>query len=296
MSSASEVTEVGVPPAGLEPTGAELEEVFRLKHGAPESYGWMPRAWLRYRYFNPDDVYEALVARLVTPGCAWLDVGCGREVFPTNRPLARILADRCGVLVGVDPDANLEENPFVHRRFRGPIDQFAWDHPFDVVTLRMVAEHVTAPEAAVAALARLTRPGGRVVVYTVNQWSPAAIAARVVPFRLHHPIKRVLWRSEERDTFPVAYRMNTRRRLARLFEAQGFREVHFAHLDDCRSLARFRPLHLLELRLWRLLKAAGRRHPENCLLGVYQRGAGAAGDAGPRPGSSGQDGFQERQS
>src|SRR5205823_1700311 len=99
------------------------------------------------------------------------------------------------------PDANLEENPFVHRRVRGTIDRLAWDHPFDVVTLRMVAEHITEPAAAVAALARLTRPGGKVVVYTVARWSPAALAARVIPFGLHHAIKRVLWRTEERDTF-----------------------------------------------------------------------------------------------
>jgi SAM-dependent methyltransferase len=267
-------TEVGVPPAGLEPTGAELDEVFRLKHGAPETYGWMPRAWVRFRYFNPDDVYEALVARLVTAGCSWMDVGCGRAVFPTNGPLAGLLAGRCGLLVGVDPDATIEENPFVHRRFRGTIDRFGGHDAFDVVTLRMVAEHITEPAAAVASLARLTRPGGRVVVYTVNRRSPAAIAARVVPFRLHHAIKRVLWGTEERDTFPVAYRMNTRRGLARLFGAHGFREIHFAHLADCRVFGRFRRLHLLELRLWRRLEAAGLRYPETCLLGVYQREGG----------------------
>jgi SAM-dependent methyltransferase len=283
MNSAAEVA---VPPAGLGPTEAELDEVFRLKHGAPESYGWMPRAWRRFHYFNPDDVYETLVAKLVTAGCAWMDVGCGRGVFPNNRPLARLLADRCGVLVGVDPDPNLDENPFVHRRVRGTIDRMAWDHPFDVVTLRMVAEHITEPESAVAALARLTRPGGRVVVYTVNRWSPAAIAARVVPFGLHHGIKRFLWGTEERDTFPVAYRMNTRRRLARLFGARGFREVHFAYLDDCRSFGHFRRLHHLELRLWTLLKAVGLRYPETCLLGVYQRQDGGIA-AGPPGGPDG---------
>jgi hypothetical protein len=65
--------------------------------------------------------------------------------------------------------------------------------------------------------------------------------------------------------------MNTRRQLARLFSAAGFREAHFAYLDDCRLLARFRFLNLCELAAWRLWKTLGLKYPENCLLGVYER-------------------------
>ena len=35
-------------------------------------------------YYTPDDVYEALVAGLVCTGISWLDVGCGRELFPSK--------------------------------------------------------------------------------------------------------------------------------------------------------------------------------------------------------------------
>ena len=111
------------------PTRADLERVCLLKYGAPEAHGWGPRMRLRRGYFTPDEVYEALVLGLIRPGCAWADVGCGRDVFPDNRPLARLLADRCGVLVGIDPDDNLDENPFVHRRFKGPIDRFPDEAP-----------------------------------------------------------------------------------------------------------------------------------------------------------------------
>jgi hypothetical protein len=123
----------------------------------------------------------------------------------------------------------------------------------------------------VAALARLVRRGGKVVIYTVNQWTPIAVASWLVPFGLHHPVKRLLWRTEERDTFPVTYRMNTRRRLASLFKTQGFRETTFTYLDDCRTFHRFRSLHRLELRTWRFLQRFRLRYPETCLLGVYER-------------------------
>lgn len=253
------------------PTRIELDEVARLKYGELSTTGWGPRLRWRFAYFTPDEFYEALVARLVRADVSWLDVGCGRDLFPHNRPLAGILASRCRLLVGVDTDATLEENEFVHERVKAAIEDYQTDRTYDLVTLRMVAEHIPSPESALQSLARLTRSGSKVVVYTVNQWAPAAGAARVVPFRWHHAIKRVLWGTEEKDTFPVVYRMNTRRRLARLFAAHGFRECAFQYLDDCRAFGRWRITHWLELTLRQLFRGVGLAYPENCLLGVYER-------------------------
>jgi SAM-dependent methyltransferase len=250
---------------------SHLTEIFRMKYGDPAAAGPSPRRRFRVGYFTPDDVYECLVAQLVTERTAWLDVGGGRDVFPSNPGLAQILADRCAVLVGVDPSENLNENPFVHERAVTAIEDFESERTYDLATLRMVAEHITAPEAAVASLARLVRPGGKVVVYTVNRWSPVSVLAWLIPFHLHHPLKRVFWNTEERDTFPVAYRMNTRKDLAQLFRRGGFRECHFAYLDDCRTFYRFPLLNGMELSVWRLLKGMGLNYPENCLLGVYER-------------------------
>jgi SAM-dependent methyltransferase len=223
-------------------------------------------------YFTPDDHYEALLNRLVTPETRWLEVGCGRDIFPQNYRLARELSQRCRLLVGVDPDDTLEENVFLHHKEKVAIEDFAPAERFDLVSLRMVAEHIADPALAVASLARLTAPGGRVVVYTVDRWSPVAIAATLVPFRYHHAAKHVLWRTEEKDTFPVVYKMNTRKDLQKWFGNRQFRESSFVRLDDCRTFARFRPLHLGELAARGLLRAVrGLSYPESCLLGVYER-------------------------
>jgi SAM-dependent methyltransferase len=249
----------------------ELDAAFHTKYGDPETVGWAPRRRHRHRYATPDDVYEAVVARLLRDGDAWADVGCGREVFPSHPALARALAARCRLLVGIDPDETILENAIVHERIRSTLEGYRSDRPFDLITMRMVAEHIDDPAAAVASLARLTAPGSKVVVYTVNRWSPVALATRAIPFRLHHPIKRALWKTEERDTFPVAYRMNTRRSLAKVFRQGGFEECSFAYLDDCRTFGRFRIPNLIELTLWRVLRSLRIRYPENCLLGIYER-------------------------
>jgi SAM-dependent methyltransferase len=252
-------------------TDVDLKEVFGMRYGDVNGVGWGPSVRKRFNYFTPDEYYEAVVNKLVTVNCEWLDVGCGRYVFPNNINLARILSDRCALLVGVDPDETIDENTFVHRRHKTSIENFRSDRTFDVVTLRMVAEHFVDPEQVVKSLSQLTKPGGRVVVYTINRWSAVSIITWLTPFQLHHPIKSLLWGSEEKDTFPVTYRMNTRRALVRLFHRSGFREQYFTYLDDCRSLSRFRATHFCELYSWRALRALGCTYPENCLLGIYER-------------------------
>ncbi|HWG41263.1 MAG TPA: class I SAM-dependent methyltransferase [Gemmataceae bacterium] len=249
----------------------DLQELFLLKYSRPNGMGWGPRLRRRFNYYTPDDYYEAMVSKLVQAGCAWADLGCGREIFPDNRTSAQILADRCDILVGVDPDITLEENNLVHQRVRSSIEDFQTDQTFSLVTLRMVAEHIADPDRTLQALSRITRPGGKVVVFTVNQWTPLALLARFIPFRFHHAIKKFIWKTEEKDTFPVAYRMNSRKQLAKLFLKYDFKERYFAYLDDCRTSFRFRLGQLAELSLWRTLKLVGLRYPENCLLGVYER-------------------------
>jgi SAM-dependent methyltransferase len=252
-------------------TEEELRQVLTFKYGDVARAGWGVRLRARANYYTPDDWYEAVVMRLALASRRWADIGCGRDIFPHNRGLAQHLAERCERVVGVDCDDTLDENTFVHERVKCRIEDFRAEEPFDLVTLRMVAEHIAAPEAAVEALARLTRPGGLVVVYTINRWSPVSLLAWLVPFRFHHAIKRHLWKTEEKDTFPVVYRMNTRATLDRLFRAGGFRESYFAYLDDLRTFSRFSLPHRAELLAWRGLRAVGLRYPENCLLGVYVR-------------------------
>ena len=126
-------------PDPVLPTRERLERVFRLKYGEPDELNWGPRMRLQRGHFTPDDVYEALVDSLVGDDTVWLDVGCGRDLFPSNRRLAQALADRCRRLIGVDPDETLDDNPFVHEAVRGFLGDYGGP-PVDLITLRMVAE------------------------------------------------------------------------------------------------------------------------------------------------------------
>lgn len=207
----------------------------------------------------------------MTEDSRWLDVGCGRDLFPNNQALARMLADRCAGLVGIDPAPTLAENPFVDERLAMPVDQYRGEDEFDLVTMRMVAEHVVDPPEFLGRVAAALKPGGLAVVYTVNRFSPVPLLTSLVPVRLRHPVKRWLWGTDRRDTFPTAFRMNSRGRLRDLAADAGLQEVAFSRLDDCRTTGRVRLLQELELLVLRLLRAVSLPYPEQCLLGVYRR-------------------------
>ena len=249
----------------------DLPALAALKYGDLAAGGWAPRLRHRFGYYTPDDWYEACVWALVTPETDWLDVGCGRALFPSNWPAARVLAARSKSLTGLDPSDNIDENPLVQHRAKCMLEEFETDRRFDLITLRMVAEHIAKPESAVAALAGLLKPGGRVVIYTVNKWSPVSLVSAATPMSVHHAVKSVLWGGEEKDTFPTEYRMNTRATLRGLFGAAGFSEEHFTYLSDTRSSGGYRWANAIELSLWRVCDAVGVPYPENCLLGIYLR-------------------------
>lgn len=255
------------------PNHPELVETFRQKYGEDKDLGWSPALRRKFDYFNPDDVYEALLRKVVTDQTRWLDVGCGRNIFPSNPRLSKELAERAKLLVGVDPDETLNDNPYVHEKVLGTMEDFDDTRKFDLVTMRMVAEHVAQPEQLMRSLARVTDAGGLVFVYTVYKYSPIPIVTNLVPFRLHNPAKKVLWGTEPADTFPTCFRMNTRKALHTLFSSNGFSERLFLKLDDCRTFSGFKSLAYTELTVRKGLKSLGLGYPEYCLLGVYGKDA-----------------------
>lgn len=253
----------------FELTNDDLVGFYGIKYSRAPTLGWGPRQRLAAGYFSPDDHYEALVGKLLAPGSEWCDVGCGRNMFPDYPELAEQCAARCSYVYGIDPDDNVRENRFIHGYFQGLVEDCPTEHKFDLITLRMVAEHITDPQRALSAVARMLKPSGRVVIYTPYKWSPMSIVASMTPFTLHNPLKQVLWPGiQSRDTFPTQYKLNTLDDLRQHADAAGLSLAHYVRLDDCRITAAYRRLNRVELRLRNALRALGIPHPEACVLAV----------------------------
>ena len=249
----------------------DLYNVFLLKYGSHEKTGWGPRQRLQYGYYQPADYYESLITKLVAHNTFWLDVGGGGNLFPHNIKSSDFLSKKAAFIVGVDPSDNIKSNPFIDDYSQCFIEEYQSKKKFDLVTLRMVAEHIEYPEKVIAALYKLLKKDGVVVIFTVNRWSPATIISRLLPFKLHYPIKKFFFRGEEKDTFPTVYKMNTRKQLKNLFEKSGFKKELFSYIDDCCTFNRFKLLNNIELIFWKIIKFLGVPYPENCILAVYRK-------------------------
>jgi SAM-dependent methyltransferase len=175
---------------------------------------------LRQRFYSDDKhpyrILEHRLETLVSPEAVLLDAGCGRGAELLARYAGRVRR-RIGVdLVDFrDVPAGIE----THRAdlARMPLES----NSVDVIVSRSVFEHLVDPAAVYAEMARVLRPGGAVIFLTANMWDYGTLVAKLIPNRFHASIVKAVEGRAEEDTFPTAYRSNTRAAVLRLARGAG---------------------------------------------------------------------------
>ncbi|HQD15885.1 MAG TPA: class I SAM-dependent methyltransferase [Ottowia sp.] len=187
---------------------------------------------LRERFYRDADhpyrQFEARVESLIGPGThVLLDAGCGRTV-----PVLRKFLGKVDHLIGVElvPFTDVPPGIETHNADLGALP--LPDASVDLVISRSVFEHLTDPQAVYREMARVLRPGGRLVFLTANLWDYGTQVARLVPNRLHGKVVKVVEGRAEEDTFPTAYKTNTRGDVERLAAACGMRVTAFDYLSQ----------------------------------------------------------------
>lgn len=172
------------------------------------------------------------VTSLLLPEMTVLDFGAGRGAFlDDDVPYRRNLANfhgRVGRVIGVDIDDAVVDNPsldMAHVVHEGQPIPIA-DATVDLVVSSFVFEHVRDPAWVAAELGRVLRPGGWICARTPNKWGYIGVSARLVPNILHVAmLKKLQPTKPAADTFPTAYRLNTRRDLATYFPPEHYEHV-----------------------------------------------------------------------
>lgn len=195
-------------------------------------------------------VHEALdgaisAAEMRSPGAvAALDAGCGRV------SALRAFRPRIGRLVGADvhqpsvPLPHLDEFAIVD--LCGAPDGFA-DESFDVVLSSFTLEHFADPPAALANLRGWLRPGGSLVVTTVNRRHPFVAAYLGLP---DGPRRRLqpLVKATAADAHPLVGACNDPAAVRAALEGAGFSEIRLTTVGHlARAWGRHWPTYMLGL-------------------------------------------------
>ena len=173
-----------------------------------------------------------------------LDAGCGRASLlrPFRRRLSR--------LVGVDLHAPAGPMRWLDEFAVADLCRDVGAFPpatFDVALSNFTVEHFADPDAAVRVMAAWLKPGGWLVLATVNRRHPFVEAYLSLPPWLRARLQPVVKRSEA-DAHPLVGACNTPRRVRDTLIAAGFTDIELvttSHL--ARAWGRTVPTWLLGL-------------------------------------------------
>jgi ubiquinone/menaquinone biosynthesis C-methylase UbiE len=170
-----------------------------------------------------------VLAELLHPGMAVLDVGCGTGAI--TRGIAGAVG-AAGTVIGVDRDGGLIEraqathSAVSNLRFvECDVTLLDFDGQFDVVTAARTLQWVANLPAAVRAMARAAKPGGQLVVldynHSLNEWEPAPPRPFVEFYR-----RFLSWRQANGWDNEIA------NHCAALFETAGLEEIRVCDQDE----------------------------------------------------------------
>lgn len=173
-------------------------------------------------------LYARLAGQHATPQTRVLDAGCGRG------GVIELYWEEVEQAVGLDADLpSLREHRCLDQLVAGDVTQLPFPSAcFDLILCGWVMEHLAEPDVAFGELGRVLEPGGHLVLLTPNAWSYVILVQRVIPARFQRWLTRRVYGRDEKDTFPVRYRANTRRSLDSRFRCVGLVNEEFHFVGD----------------------------------------------------------------
>jgi len=229
------------------------------------------------------EIYGRTISEYLKRGDEWLDVGCGHRMLAKDlENLEGELARRAKRVVGCDVDQSaMLPHMWITELHVAPVEKLPFpDATFDLVTCNMVFEHLATPAEAFAEMARVLKPGGKVILHTPNLWNYMVF--------MNHTVGRVLPRSllmglifrsegrEEKDVFPTLYRANTVSRLKELAGKVGLRAISTRVLTAPQPFfGFFAPLAFLQILTMRLTMTKTFSRFGQTILMVFEKGTGA---------------------
>ncbi|MFG0306605.1 MAG: class I SAM-dependent methyltransferase [Phycisphaerales bacterium JB040] len=194
-----------------------------------------------YNFANISDRRAVLTRAIIDEcrareGAAVLDIGCGRGM---GREIGYVRAIRphAAELWGIEPAEDVEPPEGIFDRFQHALMETAElpDNHFDIAYSFMVMEHVADPEAFMAAVKRVLKPGGVYYFVTPNGGHYfTLIAGAMHRLGIDEWVLRLVQGKSTVDDYhyPVQYKFNTARRIDRVCTGVGGLETDLVYMES----------------------------------------------------------------
>ena len=234
---------------------------------------------------NAQYSYYAILRELFPEGADWLDIGCGHAVFGNwMRPEAEELTRKAGRFTGVDiHPAGIRMHEWLDHGVIADAAALPFlAEAFDVVTANMVVEHLDRPDAVLAEVKRVLRPGGYFIFHTPNARNFKVKLAGCLPQGPKNRLIKLLENRSEEDVFETHYRLNTPASVREAATRCGLGVTGLHLVEDSPSTYMLGPLVIVELLIMRVLLTQRYRELRSNMIVVLRK---PGPESGPREGN-----------
>ena len=158
-----------------------------------------------------------------------LELGCGS----TNNT-SRFLKSHFKRVEGLDVDPRAATNAHLDQfhLYRGGIWPLSSD-TYDAIVANYVFEHVSNPAGLAREAFRVLKPDGLLMFRTPNLLHYVSLIARLTPHWFHRLVSNQLrnMKAESVEPYETHHRLNTKRKIWKIFRNAGFREVELRMIE-----------------------------------------------------------------
>ena len=222
-----------------------IENIF-LKYNPEYQYRWV--------------IYNKLLEECISPETVWLDIGCGKNELVSE------FGKNAKYALGIDilDEKERLDAPFLKCDLRSiPLPP----NYANVITLRMVVEHLEKIPGDFAEAIRLLIPGGKLIILTTNSLSPLVFLSRLLPYRLKSWMIQKLFSINSSEIFPTYHRFNTPPKMIK-----GISGMSLVRIEYIEQIPFSKPFLALVFGFWYIItKIPGVRYFRSNLLSIYRK-------------------------
>jgi SAM-dependent methyltransferase len=225
-----------------------------------------------YKRMNPNwedsvSIYRNYIDKNTCEDTRILDIGCGHVDFMKS------IYSRTPHVYGIEPNIyTLRKNRTIKNKVTALAENIPFpDNFFDLAVSAWVVEHLDDTMSVFRDIHRALKPGGKLIFLTPNSWNYITWINRAIPNAVHDFLTRRLYGREEKDTYPVRYRMNSLVKINSVLSNLHFKKHEIIFNGDPSYISFNRTLFKFSCFIEKLLDLSLLEYTKVHIIGVYRK-------------------------